>query len=111
MEGLNSGSVLPGTVGRELSSCLSPSRRQQEAVSYANEASIHPAEVSFNSETSLTTTLHGMGHTTLAREGAPTIPAWQTTVESDHLASHDSCGACIPALLTGLAHWLLPGLG
>lgn len=109
-EGLNSGSVLPGTVGRELSSSLSPSRRQREAVSYANEASTQ-AESRFNSrDLSHQQPCMGWG-TTLAREEAPAIPTWQTTVESDHPASYNSCRACIPALLTGCTHWLLGRLG
>lgn len=59
---MNSGSILPGTVGREWSCRLSPSTRQQEAVSYENEASI-PQKQALIPEAS-----PGAG-TTLVREG------------------------------------------
>lgn len=94
---MNSGSILPGTVGREWCCWLSPSTRQQEAVSYANEASI-PLKQALIPEAS-----PGAG-TTLVREG----------LRDTRLAA-DNCGVRPPGLpqqLRGLhsclADWLGP---
>ena len=93
---MNSGSILPGTVRREWSCWLSPSTRQQEAVSYANEASI-PLKQALIPEAS------PRADTTLVREGLP----------DTRLA--DNCGVQPPGLpqqLRGLhsclADWLGP---
>lgn len=85
--GLNSGSILPGTVGRVVWLAVS----MQEAASYANEASVQLKQSLIPETPPRKQSCMGRG-TPLGREGLLNI-CWQTTVEPDHLAAYISCRA------------------